>query len=252
MKSYNIYASLVEDSISGFVWSDDNSIENGFIVIKNGKKKIRVYKRTIDENWKKIYNKNGGGRRKINSKGSNLIISEYYRAKLGIETNESIQLSICKGNRIMNFLTSNFYHPNPYIGPNIILAVTIAVSSLLLATYSFFSTRDYRESLNHRLETWSQKIQDENTKLGSSVKEINDILIDSNNGQKNLTSEISQLQDLINSISESESLDRSKLGKLIVSTNEIKKMTNRIDESMKQINNVSEEIGKENLTLKKE
>jgi len=106
------------ESLEPWIWTNYSKKGLfGYIVITNNlnKKKIKCFKRTIDPNFLNIYNQEGQGRNKIDTNQNRvLVINEYYRKKLEIETGREYDLSINKANYYYR-LFLNLDHPNPQV-----------------------------------------------------------------------------------------------------------------------------------------
>ncbi len=113
---FKIFASMNIDSLEPWIWTNYDEIDsNGYITITNSSnnKKIKCFKRTIDNNFLKMYNQEG--RIKIDSRNDKIIvINEYYRKRLGTETQQECQLTIKKA-KYFDQLFFNLDHPNPQV-----------------------------------------------------------------------------------------------------------------------------------------
>lgn len=136
MTKFKIYASMNLESLEPWIWTNYDEIDsNGYITITNNSngKKIKCFKRTIDNNFLNIYNQEG--RTKIDSpKDKIIVINEYYRKKLGTETQQECQLSIKKA-RCFDRLFLNLDHPNPQVQ----YGNQMAIWSLALGGLSLYS-----------------------------------------------------------------------------------------------------------------
>lgn len=131
---YRIFASLSEDSLAGYIWSNDISIEsNVYIVIENphNKSRIKCFKRTIDDNFTRRYN--DSGRCNLSDKEQSIIINEYFRKKLGIITQNEYELIIRKANIFDKLFLLHLSHPDP----NVQFANRATILSMILGLISF-------------------------------------------------------------------------------------------------------------------
>lgn len=97
--SFKIYAAREEDAHQGWVWLQQPGLPpRGVVCIVNPATKVKVHCEAlqIDSNFLDRYNQ--PPRLTINDPASALVISEWFRAKLGIKTQEHAQLQIrpCK------------------------------------------------------------------------------------------------------------------------------------------------------------
>jgi hypothetical protein len=134
---FKIYASLNLESIEPWIWTNyENPDYKGFIVIINplNSKKIKCFKRKIDDNFLSNYNKSD----RCTIKPENdyvLVINEYYRNKLEIETKHDYDL-IVKNVSFLNPLFLNWDHPNPqvqYSNRMTVTSIMFGFLSLILA-----------------------------------------------------------------------------------------------------------------------
>lgn len=136
---FKIFASMNIDSLEPWIWTNFENNSKGYITIKNKSngKKIKCYKRTIDDNFLKIYNELGEGRISIDlNKGYYAIVmNEYYRNRLQIKTQEDCELSIEKSGWL-ELLFLNWYHPNPQVQ----YGNRMSVFSILLGLIALIAT----------------------------------------------------------------------------------------------------------------
>ena len=125
----NIFRSLHEESNEGWIWTSPvsgiNSRDLVNVINKSTGKSICVYCRIIDNNYVNIYNSNGG--RKNISNYNSIVLSSYYRDKLGImhdETNSEFELKKIKFYQMIKIIRFLFGHPEVSLKLVTILAVT--------------------------------------------------------------------------------------------------------------------------------
>lgn len=244
-KKFNIYVSLHEDSISGYVWINDDSINNGFYRIKNidKKKRINVYLRKIDPNWLRRYNENKNTKN-IDASKDNIVISKYYRDLLGIES-RIVNLEIKETCRLRKYFLPNFYHPNPFIGPNIVLAISLGVISLFLGIRSCCSTKEYRNQLDQNIELLTNNVKNETKEIRTSIREMNNILIQSHyildsSNDKSLKREISDLDSIL--ITNEDKIDQELYKSLNSSTRRILVKVNLIESKILEIRKINNSL----------
>ena len=95
MTTYNIKPTIAEEALESWVWTNDTKVQSkGFIVIKNptNGKKIKTFKRNIDDNFVLSYNKHNTNQIDINKPITYLIINEYFRDILSVKKNENVVL----------------------------------------------------------------------------------------------------------------------------------------------------------------
>ena len=103
-----VFASLSEDINNGWVWVPENLFGKRTVVQiknRNSRKVVFCEALQIGENYLKRYNTNDRTHR-ISDKNSFIVISEWYRKKLGIpETQTEIELGV------LEFLCQSFMLP---------------------------------------------------------------------------------------------------------------------------------------------
>ncbi|HTB31276.1 MAG TPA: hypothetical protein VK808_04570, partial [Bacteroidia bacterium] len=110
---------------------------NCFIVIKNpqNNKKIKTFKRTIDENFVNNYNQKKKTIEIDSSDGKTyLIINEFFRNALGIKKHEEVELEIKKASSWQKIFIIHWTHPNPtvqYANRATIVSLILAVIALV-------------------------------------------------------------------------------------------------------------------------
>lgn len=117
---YRIYPSLYSEIRMGIVWTTSSEIEANLIKIKNPKngKSIIVAHRSIEDNYRKIYNSSDNTNRLNSFINSNqIIIDEYYRKKINISKNSDVELLITpvKSSQLWSNLSYLKNHPNEVI-----------------------------------------------------------------------------------------------------------------------------------------
>jgi hypothetical protein len=95
---YTIRPTIAEESLESWIWTNaENISENGFITIKYNGKKIKTFKRTLDENFAETYNdKKKTTKVNLTDGKSYIVMNEYYRKRLSIEKNKDYELEIKK------------------------------------------------------------------------------------------------------------------------------------------------------------
>lgn len=142
---YFIRATLSGESLEPWVWVNDNSI-NGFIRIENlnNGKTIRTYKRTIDRNFIKVYNEiRAINHLQFNSNEFSLIINEYYRNKLGLETNQYANLLVKNEKWYNKIIQVHWGHPHPtvqYTNRVTIISFAAGILGIGLAIWSMIES----------------------------------------------------------------------------------------------------------------
>lgn len=141
---YLIKAALTQDALESWVWSNDSNITSrGFIIIENtsNNKKIKTFKRTIDENFINLYNK--ADTKKIDSQDHIIIMNEYLRNRLNVKQNESFDLRIKSASLLDRLFFIHLDHPNPtvqYANRATIASCILAIIALVLTVYSIYIT----------------------------------------------------------------------------------------------------------------
>lgn len=141
-KKFTIYAALLEETKAGWIWiPKTNDIKSDLIKVTNPvkKKTIVCECRVIDDNFIDDYNKRRTKRIKKNEM-NNIVVSEYYRNKLGdIKTEQQVELIVEEsGNGIKGYidryLNAPFNHPDVYVR----ITARVAVWSLFLGGLALF------------------------------------------------------------------------------------------------------------------
>lgn len=146
-KIFTIKAALFNESLEAWVWTNDNSFENNnFIIIRNSvkNKSIKTFKRTIDANFVKYYNSqlNTSSINIINGK-TYLILNEFYRKQLDVNTNDEVNLEIKHQSKYTIWNRFNWVHPNPtiqYANKANLLSLILGLIALLMTIYSLYVT----------------------------------------------------------------------------------------------------------------
>jgi hypothetical protein len=139
--TYNIKPTIAEEALESWVWTNDTSVPSkGFIIIKNptNGKKIKTFKRTIDDNFVLLYNQHNTNQIDINKPITYLIINEYFRDTLGVRKNEEIELEISKANIFHKLFLIHWCHPNPtvqFANRAMVISIIIGAIALLLTIY---------------------------------------------------------------------------------------------------------------------
>lgn len=146
MNLYQIRPTFSEESLESWIWTNDAD-DNGFIIVKNicNRKKIKTFKRTIDENVMKRFNENqtSSNRIDLNDGKHYMIINEYYRKQLNINKNEEYLLNVRKATFIDKIFIIPWTHPNQTVqfgNKATIWALLIGLIALLLTIYSLLIT----------------------------------------------------------------------------------------------------------------
>ncbi|MBK8154672.1 MAG: hypothetical protein IPK61_17605 [Saprospiraceae bacterium] len=146
MTTFNIKPTIAEEAMESWVWTNDASISSkGFIVIKNptNGNKIKTFKRTIDDNFVKIYNQHNTNKIEINSDKTYLILNEYYRDILGLDKNIDIKLAVTKATFLEKIFLVHWTHPNPtvqFANRATLVSILIGIVALILTIYSIYIT----------------------------------------------------------------------------------------------------------------
>ena len=126
-----VFASLAEDINNGWVWVPESLVgERTVIRIENKKSGKVVYCEAlqIGENYLKRYNKNNSTYQ-IHDKNSSIVMSEWYRKKLGItKTQEEIEFVIVTNDNPWGHLRASLHHPQIVVR----LAMELAIISVVL------------------------------------------------------------------------------------------------------------------------
>jgi len=144
MSNYNVIPTFWDETLESWVWLNDNT-ENGFVVIENlnNGKRIKTYKRTIDNNVIDRINERSKTSCIVNFKDCKnlLIINEYYRKKLGLNVGCINNLKIKNANCIERLLLIPWDHPNPivqYANRSSLIAIILGLIALILTVVTLF------------------------------------------------------------------------------------------------------------------
>lgn len=146
MTTYNIKPTIAEEALESWVWTNDTSIPGkGFIIIKNpiNGKKIKTFKRTLDDNFVKLYNQHNTSLINLANTTKYLIINEYFRDLLEVKKNEDIKLEIIKASNCQKIFLIHWNHPNPtvqFANRATLISIIIGIIALLLTIYSIYIT----------------------------------------------------------------------------------------------------------------
>lgn len=144
--NFLIQATIAEETLEPWVWMNDKIITtNKYIIIENSKegKSIKTFKRTIDKNFMNTYNSNETKKIKLDSETNYLILSEYYRFKLGISKNTLVSLEVYEASWWQIVFKHHWRHPNPavqFANRLSIISIILAIFSFLLTIYSIILT----------------------------------------------------------------------------------------------------------------
>ena len=132
-----VFASLSEDINNGWIWVPESLVDERTVVrIKNKKsgKVIFCEALQIGENYLKRYNTNDRTYRIID-KGGSIVMSEWYRKKLGItETQIDIDFDVVKKDNPWSHLRASLHHPQIVVR----LATWLSGIGLLLGVIGLF------------------------------------------------------------------------------------------------------------------
>lgn len=141
MTKFIIKPTISEESLESWIWTNNESVPKGFILIKNpqNSKCIKTYKRTLDENFENIYNEKNTSKINIKKFDAYLIINEFYRDVLGIEKHEEVELIISKASLFQKIFLIHWTHPNPTIqfaNRATIMSIIFALIALIVTLLS--------------------------------------------------------------------------------------------------------------------
>lgn len=146
MNKYTIRPTVSEEALESWIWTNDDCVSSkGFVVIRNleNKKTIKTFKRTLDENFEKIYNERNTFKIDLNSGKLYLVINEYYRTILGVEKHQEIDLQIGIAKWYQRLFRIHWSHPNPtvqFANRATLMSIIIGAIALLLTFYSIYIT----------------------------------------------------------------------------------------------------------------
>jgi peptidoglycan hydrolase CwlO-like protein len=110
------------------------------------------------------------------------------------------------------------------------------------ATYSFFSTKNYRSQLNKNFKEWTIDIKEESSSLKKSIDEVKGIISNPDSNGNSLTDNISEMESILENLSEGERIELEVLEDLKNSTEEIKKKSDSIDKRIAKIEGFNQNI----------
>jgi hypothetical protein len=130
MSKYIIKKAMFEEALAPWVWTNDECIPyRKYIIVKNKKnnKSIKVFQRTLEENYVNRYNNSSSNIINLNN-DKYIVISEYYRKKLGIDNNDNTaDIEVKKAK-----CQFSSYHPDPTVQ----FAKTCSITALILGFIS--------------------------------------------------------------------------------------------------------------------
>ncbi|GEM_PF-3566001 len=142
MIKYTIRPSISEEALDSWIWTNDESLTfKGFIVIKNpaNRKHIIAFKRSLDENFVKIYNDRYTNKINLKSDTKYLVINEFFRDALGIEKHQELELEIARASFLRKLFIIHWTHPNPTIQIAYRATTTSILISILALALTIFS-----------------------------------------------------------------------------------------------------------------
>lgn len=131
-----VYAALYSESKEGWIWISPKEYDGNFITIRNplNNKSITCMLRTIDDNFIKYYKENSINKMEID-KNPSMVVSEYYRKILEIETktksNKTSDLEIYRPSIYEKTIKVYSQNPNPFIRIGIILGIVSVMLGLM-------------------------------------------------------------------------------------------------------------------------
>lgn len=135
MKRLKTFACLHDDINEGFVWLEDKTLPPRSIVkIRNSAtgKSVRCEALQIEQNFLRLYNQKP--RLTIKEPGASLVISGWYRSKLGgLQTQCEYDLEITKSNTPWGKLRASTQHPQGALR----VAVWLGILSILIGVAGF-------------------------------------------------------------------------------------------------------------------
>lgn len=142
MKLYKLYAAMHEEITESVVWLKEDLGKRPRCVVKitNADNGHSVFCEALqfDENFLNRYNKPEGNRMKIENPESSIVMSYWYRAKLGseeaLETQKDYPLRVVAANRCYGKLRASMN--DPHVGVRV--AVWLAILSVVLGFLSLF------------------------------------------------------------------------------------------------------------------
>jgi len=126
MSSYKIYVALDTEKKEGWVWLPfDAGLSADFVAIRNPTNgwKIVCERRTVDENFRDVYNSTGSTIH-LPEGGRFIVMNAWYRQRLGIlDTKPDVSLEVSNSRGWLAMYRASRQHPNPAIRMSISLAV---------------------------------------------------------------------------------------------------------------------------------
>ena len=142
-KKYKIFAALHEEANEGWVWIPKGIVPSGstWICLKNTQNERKVYCscRIIDKNFQEYYNDENRRTYKINKNDNHIVISCYYRNKLGLESNYEYELDITHTRNPINWIRALVHHPNNAIQVATCLAIFSIIIGFISIVLSIFT-----------------------------------------------------------------------------------------------------------------
>jgi hypothetical protein len=126
MSNYKIYVALDTEKNEGWVWLPfDAGLSAEFVAIKNPTNgwKIVCERRTVDENFRDVYNSMQSTIR-LPETGRFIVMNAWYRQRLGIlDTKPEVPLGVSNSTGWLAMCGASRHHPNPAIRMSISLAL---------------------------------------------------------------------------------------------------------------------------------
>ena len=145
---FKIYAAKIEDMNQGWIWlgGHDKLAQRSVVRLSNGDTWKRVYCEVlkIDENFIRDYNRPEKYRIPINDLKSTLVVSEWYRTRLGLERNTEAEIELTSANGFCGRLYACLQHPQVVVRLSTrlgIWSVFLSAIGIILAVATFFVTR---------------------------------------------------------------------------------------------------------------
>jgi ABC-type lipoprotein release transport system permease subunit len=132
IKTYKIHSALHSETRSGDCWTYDYFNSRLLSILNvNNNKEIIVSNRYIDKNFEFIYNNKP--RNNLSKLENSLVLDSYYRKKLLINNNETVDLTITsvKSIRIDKQLKYLYQHPNDSIRISFWLAFIAIIITII-------------------------------------------------------------------------------------------------------------------------
>lgn len=132
MKKLQVYAALSEDLNQGWVWvAPQQRLQRSVVKLRNAANGCSVYCEalTIDDNFLRHYNLPGAGRRQIENENTAIVLSQWYRFRLGdIKTKEEAEIEVIPVAGPCAGIRAALHHPQVPIR----LATGLAIWSVFL------------------------------------------------------------------------------------------------------------------------